>query len=102
MTVASGVDSPVQGFNFGITPILSGTTQSEQIFLFPNYMSGELVSIIMDQLEPGMSYTFSATAANIFGTSEASYSPRVQIIIPVESSTRKPGLTEMLTITLKV
>ena len=36
------------------------------------------MSITLDQLEPGMSYNFSAVAVNIFGTSKVTISP-VQI-----------------------
>ena len=41
-------------------------------------MSGELESITVRDLEPGRSYTFSATAMNIFGTSAAANSPPVR------------------------
>ena len=76
-TVASGVDMPVQEFNFRITPILAGTSgdrQPERQFEFPNYMSGQFVSLAVDNLEPGESYIFSATAVNIFGTSGSAHS----------------------------
>ena len=74
-TVASGVNNPVHGFQFRLTPVLPGTEQIERSFAFPNYVSGELVSIIVDQLQPGMSYSFGATAMNTFGTSESISSP---------------------------
>ena len=74
-TVASGVNMPVQEFKFRITPVLvSGVRQPERQFEFPNYMSGQFVSIAVDNLEPGESYIFSATAVNIFGTSESANS----------------------------
>lgn len=65
---------PSQGFQFRITPILAGVRQASRQFEFPWYMSGELVSISMDQLEPGASYIFSATAMNTYGTSAATIS----------------------------
>jgi hypothetical protein len=74
-TVASGVNSPEQGFHFNITPVLLGIKQPERIFDFPNYVSGEFVSLVVDQLRPGASYTFSATAMNIFGNSTSTNSP---------------------------
>ena len=74
-TVASGVDMPVQEFNFRITSILAGgDRQPERQFEFPNYMSGQYVSIPVDNLEPGENYIFSATAVNIFGTSGSAHS----------------------------
>jgi hypothetical protein len=74
-TVASGVDSPDQGFYFNITPVLVGIRQPERTLDFPNYVSGELVSLVVGQLEPGASYTFIATAMNIFGNSTPANSP---------------------------
>jgi hypothetical protein len=73
-TVASGVNSPEQGFHFNITPVLLGIRQPERTFDFPDYVSGELVSIVVDQLRPGASYTFIATAMNIFGNSTSTNS----------------------------
>ena len=75
-TVASGVNQPNQNFSFNITPFLTGNKQPERIYKFPNYMSGEFVSIAVGQLEPGGSYTFSATAMNIFGNSTSAPSPQ--------------------------
>ena len=68
-TVASGINQPNQNFSFNTTPFLAGNKQPERIYEFPNYMSGQFVSIAVGQLEPGASYTFSATAMNIFGNS---------------------------------
>ena len=65
----------IQGFNFTIIPVLSGVRQPKRQFGFPSYMSGEFVSIPVDNLEPGESYIFSATAMNIFGTSGSANSP---------------------------
>ena len=79
-TVASGVNSPVQGFSFRITPTLSGIRQIEQQFAFPDYTSGDFVSITVAKLKPGLNYTFSATAVNVFGISEAATSPGMQIV----------------------
>ena len=74
-TVASGVDSPNQDFRFNITPVLAGIGQPGKTFNFPRYVSGQFVSIAVDQLQPGASYTFSATAINIFGNSTPANSP---------------------------
>lgn len=68
-TVASGVNLREQGFHFSITPILQGFRQHERTFEFFDYMSGELVSIVVDRLQPGEKYTFVATAMNVFGNS---------------------------------
>ena len=75
-TVASGINQPNQNFHFNITPFLTGVRQHERLFEFPNYMSGQFVSIAVGQLEPGASYTFSATAMNIFGNSISAPSPQ--------------------------
>jgi hypothetical protein len=75
-TVASGVNSRDQGFRFNITPVLDGNRQPDKIFEFPYYVSGELVSIVVGQLTPGESYTFSATAMNTFGNSTSANSPQ--------------------------
>ena len=74
-TVASGVNNPVHGFQFRLTPVLVGVEQMERSFAFPEYTSGQFVTITVDQLQPGMSYSFSATAMNTFGTSESISSP---------------------------
>ena len=39
-TVASGVNNPGHGFQFILTPVLSGTDQIERSFAFPEYTSG--------------------------------------------------------------
>ena len=74
-TVASGVNSRDQDFNFIIIPVLSGIEQTERTFAFPAYMSGGFVSITVNKLQPGANYIFSATAMNIFGTSGSANSP---------------------------
>jgi hypothetical protein len=43
----------------------------------PDYQSGALETIVIDSLLFGESYTFSATVANIFGTSTAANSASV-------------------------
>ena len=78
-TVASGVNDSVQGFRFVITPVLDGDVLEVIPFDFPNYQSGELESITVRGLEPGRSYTFSVTAMNTFGTSDATNSPPVRV-----------------------
>ena len=74
-TVASGVNSPDQNFRFNITPVLAGIRQPGRIFNFPMYVSGEFVSIAVDQLQSGANYMFSATAMNTFGNSTPANSP---------------------------
>ena len=74
-TVASGVNIPAPGFYFNITPVLAGIRRRERTFDFPNYVSGQFVSVAVDQLQPGASYIFSATAMNTFGTSAPANSP---------------------------
>ena len=74
-TIASGVSSPGHRFRFLIIPILNCTSQDQRQFDFPDYVSGEFVSIVVSGLEQGRSYTFSATATNIFGSSVPASSP---------------------------
>ena len=84
-TIASGVNTPSQGFQFRITPILAGVRQASRQFQFPLYTSGELVSIRVVQLEPGASYVFIATAMNNYGTSAAAIS-QMQVAAGASSS----------------
>ena len=74
-TVAAGVNTPNQDFRFNIIPIFLGIRQPERTVGFPNYTSGKLVSIVVDQLTPGARYTFNAIAMNIFGNSTPTNSP---------------------------
>ena len=74
-TIASGITLPEHRFRFLITPVLDGTSQDQIERDFPSYVSGEFVSIIVSGLEKGRSYIFSATATNIFGSSESASSP---------------------------
>jgi hypothetical protein len=76
-TVASGVDNPNQAFRFIITPVLDVNVLEPISYDKFDYMSGELESITVSGLEPGRSYTFSATAMNRFGTSDVANSPPV-------------------------
>ena len=70
-TAASGVDNPSQAFGFVITPVLDGVEGDSIPYLFLNYLSGTLETIVVSGLEEGERYTFNATATNTFGTSEA-------------------------------
>ena len=81
-TVASGVDNRNQAFRFVFTPVLDGDILDPISYDKFDYMSGVLESITMSRLEPGRSYTFSATAMNIFGMSDAANSPPVRAGIP--------------------
>ena len=74
-TVFPGISNTFHGFQFRITPVLAGVEQMERSFEFPDYVSGKFVTITVDQLQPGMNYTFSASAMNIFGTSGSADSP---------------------------
>ena len=78
-TVASGVSDPAaQGFAFVIVPVL-GSTPGEGIrFPLPNYQSNMFETIIVRDLMPDQSYTFSATAVSDFGTSVPENSAPVQ------------------------
>ena len=77
-TVAAGVDNENQAFRFIITPVLDGNILDPILYNKFDYMSGELESITVRDLEPGRSYTFSATAMNRFGTSAPANSPPVR------------------------
>ena len=76
-TVASGVDNPSQGFRFIITPVLDGEVLDPIPFDSFEYQSGTFESITVSGLEPGRTYSFSATAMNTFGTSSSTNSPSV-------------------------
>ena len=77
-TVASGVGSASQRFQFIITPVLDGNILDPISYDKFDYQSGEFESVTVTGLEPGRSYTFSATAMNIFGMSGATNSPPVR------------------------
>ena len=81
-TVASGINDQNQAFRFVITPVLDGDVLDPISYDKFDYMSGVLESITVSGLEPGRGYTFSATAMNIFGTSDAANSPPVRAGIP--------------------
>lgn len=78
-TVASGVNSSQHQFRFIITPIVGGIDGEEMDFLFPDYQSGQFETIVIRGLQPGKNYIFSGVAANIFGRSDAAYSPSILI-----------------------
>ena len=78
-TVASGVNNPVQGFQFVITPVLDGVNQDSRSFPRPIYDSSQYIALTIDGLKQGSVYTFSATATNIFGTSESANSRPVSV-----------------------
>ena len=76
-TPASGVNSAAQEFAFIITPVLGGVRLESVEYNRPNYTDGRLEAIVVSGLMGGQTYTFSATAVNTFGTSEAVISPPV-------------------------
>lgn len=73
-TVASGVIESSQGFRLIIVPVLGGVLGRKQEKSFPSYQSNTFVSITVGDLEQGESYTFSATATNVFGDSTPAHS----------------------------
>lgn len=68
-TIASGVNNPSQGFRFIITPLLDYDILERVEFAFPDYQSGMFESVTVVGLKEGESYSFSAIAMNIYGTS---------------------------------
>ena len=76
-TSSSGVSSSDQQFAFIITPVLGGDRQDSILIKRPEYRSGEIETVLVRGLERESVYTFSATAMNIFGESEAVNSPPV-------------------------
>ena len=73
-TIASGVSSSSQGFQFNIIPVRDGVEGTPQEFVRNDYQSGQLETLVVRDLEQGQSYTFSATAMNFYGTSDATNS----------------------------
>ena len=77
-TEHSGVNSATQQFRFVITPFLDGEELDYSVsFARPNYVSGAFESLTVSGLMPGQSYTFRATAVNIYGASEPTNSSLV-------------------------
>ena len=77
-TEHSGVDRATQQFRFVITPFLDGEELDYSVsFARPNYVSGAFESLTVSGLMPGQSYTFRATAVNIYGASEPTDSSMV-------------------------
>ena len=75
-TVASGVNSRDQRFQFILTPVLDVNVLDPIPYDRFDYMSGVLEPITVSGLEPGRIYAFSATAVNIFGISGTANSPQ--------------------------
>ena len=73
-TVASGVDSASRQFQFNIFPVLCGVEGERREFVRNDYVSGTFETVTITDLEPGESYTFSATAVKSYGTSETANS----------------------------
>ena len=76
-TLASGVDNVSPWFQFNIVPInADGVEESRREFVHYmfNYQNNKFETITVRDLEQGQSYTFSATATNIYGTSEVANS----------------------------
>ena len=78
-TVSSGVNDTHQQFGFIITPIVNGVRGDDRIFPIPNYQNGHFETVVLDGLEEGGSYIFSAEAMNIFGRSEPVYSSSISL-----------------------
>ena len=65
------MDRATQQFRFVITPFLDGEELDYSVsFARPNYVSEAFESLTVSGLMPGQSYTFRATAVNIYGASE--------------------------------
>ena len=78
-TIASGAsDRDAQGFEFVLVPVLYGVNGNELKFPRPNYQSNTFETITINDLIPGQTYTFSATAVNSFGISTLANSAPVQ------------------------
>ena len=78
-TIASGVSDPAaQGFAFVIVPVLGSTPANGIRFPRPNYQSNMFETIMIGDLTPGETYTFSATAVSDFGVSTSGNSAPVQ------------------------
>ena len=74
-TVASGVEQGSQeSFQFNIFPVRSGVKEDAIIFMRNDYESGTLLTVTVEGLTLGESYTFSATAENRYGVSEVANS----------------------------
>lgn len=65
-TQASGEGS---GFKFNIVPVRNGMEETRQEFMNDTYVSGTFVTLTIGDLMEGGTYTFSATAENIYGES---------------------------------
>ena len=76
-TVASGVDSPSQVFQFVITPVLDGIEGDSISYPFHNYQSNTFQALTVSGLKQEESYTFNATAINVFGASEPATSAEI-------------------------
>ena len=76
-TVASGVNSSQHRFHFILTPIAGGIKEEEIDFPFPDYQSGQFVTVMVQGLQQGKNYIFRGVAANIFGRSEPAYSTSI-------------------------
>ena len=75
MTPTSGINGQFSGiFWFVITPVHERTKGDSVPHLFLSYQSGTFETIVIDGLEEGASYTFNATATNIYGSSQAATS----------------------------
>ena len=75
MTAASGINGQFSGlFWFVITPVHEGINGDNIPHLSLNYQSGTFETIIIDKLKEGESYTFNATATNVYGSSQAAIS----------------------------
>ena len=74
-TIAAGVSSPSQGFQFNIIPVRDGVKERTRVFVLNDYQSGEFEKITVHDLLEGQSYILKATALNLYGTSHTATSP---------------------------
>ena len=79
-TVASGVEQGSQElFQFNIVPVRNGIEETPQMFMRNDYESGTFVTVTVERLTVGETYTFSATAENRHGVSEVANSRFITI-----------------------
>ena len=77
-TIASGIDNVSQGFQFNIIAVRDGVKLGNvREFVLNDYRSGHFETIVFSDLEQGQYYTFSATAVNVYGTSDVANSSYV-------------------------
>ena len=75
-TFASG---EAAGFRFNIIPVRNIIRETRQVFMNETYQSGTFVILTVGDLTEGETYTFSATAENVYGESGSDNSDTIVI-----------------------